>query len=66
DDEPLAPGMVVTVEPWYYNHDRGISVFTEDVILITPGGRENLTGHVPRSPEGLETLMRAQKVGGPW
>ena len=59
DDVPLAPGMVITVEPWYYNHDRGISVFTEDVILITPDGRENLTGHVARTPAGLEALMRA-------
>lgn len=57
-DVPLAPGMVITVEPWYYNHDRGISVFTEDVILITPNGRENLTGHVARTPEALEALMR--------
>ncbi|MEO7158691.1 MAG: Xaa-Pro peptidase family protein, partial [Vicinamibacterales bacterium] len=38
DDAPLAPGMVVTVEPWYYNHDRQVAVFTEDVILITPDG----------------------------
>ncbi|MEZ5285831.1 MAG: M24 family metallopeptidase [Vicinamibacterales bacterium] len=59
DDVPLEPGMIVTVEPWYYNHDRGISVFTEDVILITPDGRENLTGHVARSPDGLEALMQA-------
>lgn len=59
DDVPLAPGMVITVEPWYYNHDRGISVFTEDVILITPDGRENLTGHVARTPAGLEALVRA-------
>lgn len=58
DDVPLAPGMVITVEPWYYNHDRGISVFTEDVILITPDGRDNLTGHVARTPAGLEALMR--------
>jgi Xaa-Pro aminopeptidase len=60
DDVPLAPGMVITVEPWYYNHDRGVSVFTEDVILITPGGRENLTGHVARTPAGLEALMRGR------
>ncbi len=59
DDVPLAPGMVITVEPWYYDHERGVSVFTEDVILITPDGRENLTGHVARTPAGLEALMRA-------
>ncbi len=59
EDERLAPGMVITVEPWYYNHDRQIAVFTEDVILITPDGQENLTGHVARSPEGLEALMRS-------
>ncbi|HUU33594.1 MAG TPA: Xaa-Pro peptidase family protein [Vicinamibacterales bacterium] len=58
DDVPLAPGMVITVEPWYYNHDRGMSVFIEDDILITTGGRENLTGHVARTADGLEALMR--------
>ena len=61
DDVPLAPGMVITVEPWYYNHDRDISVFTEDVILITADGRENLTGHVARTPAGLEALMRTAR-----
>jgi Xaa-Pro aminopeptidase len=61
DDAPLAPGMVITVEPWYYNHPRGISVFTEDVILITADGRENLTAHVARTPSGLEALMRGAR-----
>ena len=60
-DVPLAAGMVITVEPWYYNHDRGISVFTEDVILITPDGRDNLTGHVARTPAELEALMRSAR-----
>ena len=54
---PLAPGIVVTVEPSYYNHHQEIAVFTEDVVLITADGRESLTGHVARSPEGLEALM---------
>ncbi len=61
DDVPLAPGMVVTVEPWYYDHTRGISVFTEDVVLITADGRENLTAHVARTPSGLEALMRGAR-----
>ena len=63
-DVPLAPGMVITVEPWYYNHHQDIAVFTEDVILITPDGRENLTGHIARSPEGLEALMRRGRAAG--
>lgn len=55
---PLEPGMVFTVEPWYYNHDLGISVFTEDVILVTPSGRENLTASLPRGPEALERVVQ--------
>jgi Xaa-Pro aminopeptidase len=55
-DAPLEAGMVITVEPWYYNHDRGIAVFTEDDILITADGAENLTGHLPRTAESLERL----------
>lgn len=57
-DEPLAPGMVFTVEPWYYNHDLAISVFVEDVLLVTPGGVEVLTRSLPRSPEDLERMVR--------
>lgn len=54
----LQPGMVFTVEPWYYNHDEQISVFTEDVILITKDGNEILSKTLPRTPEGLERLMK--------
>ena len=61
-DAPLEPGMVVTVEPWYYNHDRGISVFTEDDVLVTADGNENLTRSLPRTPDGLEQLMRRATV----
>ncbi|NNE69486.1 MAG: M24 family metallopeptidase, partial [Rhodothermales bacterium] len=57
-DIPLAPGMVITVEPWYYNHDEGISVFTEDVVLVTEDGVEVLSAGLPRSPEALEELVR--------
>ena len=53
-DEPLAPGMVLTVEPWYYNHEIGVSVFVEEVVLVTEEGAEVLTAALPRTPEGLE------------
>jgi Xaa-Pro aminopeptidase len=57
-DEPLAAGMVFTVEPWYYNHDLGISVFVEDVILVTADGAQVLTAGLGRTPEQLEAMIR--------
>lgn len=61
-DVPLAPGMVLTVEPWYYNHDRRIAVFTEDVILVTQQGAEVLTAELPRSPAELERMVERPSV----
>jgi Xaa-Pro aminopeptidase len=55
---PQAPGMVFTIEPWYYNHDRGVATFIEDVLPATPGGVEVLTRRLPRTPEALERLTR--------
>jgi len=57
-DVPLEEGMVFTVEPWYYNHDLQVSVFVEDVILVTENGAEVLTAQLGRSPEELETMIR--------
>tara|TARA_R110002074_G_scaffold161480_11_gene319570 strand:- start:45395 stop:46750 length:1356 start_codon:yes stop_codon:yes gene_type:complete len=54
----LKLGMVFTVEPWYYNHDENISVFTEDMIVITKDGCEVLSSDLPRTPEDLEALMK--------
>lgn len=56
-DVPLEPGMIFTVEPWYYNHDKGISVFTEDEVLVTENGVEVLTKTLPRKPEDLEKMV---------
>ena len=55
-DAPLRPGMVFTVEPWYYNHDEDLAVFVEDVILVTETGHENLTAALPRDIESLEAM----------
>lgn len=57
-DAPLQAGMVFTVEPWYYNHDKGLSVFTEDVILVTDNGCEVLSKGLPRTPDDLESIMK--------
>lgn len=54
----LQPGMIFTVEPWYYNHDEQISVFTEDVILVTEKGCEVLSKNLPRTAQDLEKLMK--------
>ena len=59
-DAVLAPGMVFTVEPIYYNHDEKIAVFVEDVVLVTDDGAEVLTALLPRSTEGLEKLMETE------
>jgi Xaa-Pro aminopeptidase len=56
-DAPLAPGMIFTVEPWYYNHDTDVAVFVEDEVLVTEDGAEVLTTQLPRTPEELERLV---------
>ncbi|MEM7414454.1 MAG: M24 family metallopeptidase [Gemmatimonadota bacterium] len=57
-NEPLEPGMVFTVEPWYYNHDLQIAVFVEDVVLVTEDGAEILTRALARTPDEIEAVMR--------
>ena len=63
---PLEPGMVLTVEPGIYipvDSDavpeafRGLGVRIEDDVLVTPDGRENLTGELPSAPDEVEALM---------
>ncbi len=56
-DEPLQPGIIFTVEPWYYNHDDQISVFIEDAVLVTETGAEVLSDDLPRRPEELAKLV---------
>ena len=56
-DEPLAPGMIFTIEPWYYNHEIGVSVFVEEVVLVTEDGVEVLTSGLPRDPAQLEGMV---------
>ena len=54
---PLAPGMVLTVEPGIYLVDEGLGIRIEDVVLVTEAGSELLSTGVPRTAEGVEREM---------
>lgn len=63
---PLEPGMVLTVEPGLYlNPDvgpvpdalRNIGVRIEDDVLITPDGRDVLSGAIPSDPAAIEEIV---------
>jgi Xaa-Pro aminopeptidase len=65
----LEPGMVLTVEPGLYfravegeedSPFAGTGVRLEDDVLVTAGGRDNLTGSIPTDPDEVEALL----VGG--
>jgi Xaa-Pro aminopeptidase len=66
-DGPLAPGMVLTVEPglYFHAHDltvppelRGIGVRIEDDLLVTSSGAEILSAALPITASGLEDWLR--------
>lgn len=68
----LEPGMVFTIEPGLYIRPddkevaarwRGIGIRTEDNLLITDDGHENITGALERSAEAVEAFMAAARAG---
>jgi Xaa-Pro aminopeptidase len=65
---PLAPGMVLTVEPGLYvapdapgvpDEFRGLGIRIEDDILVTTDGHEVLTRAIPKEVADLEALTAA-------
>jgi Xaa-Pro aminopeptidase len=55
---PLAPGVVITVEPGIYLPDSEIGVRIEDDVLVTEDGHRVLSGQIPREREEIEAWMR--------
>ena len=69
ESRPFEPGMVTTIEPGLYvapddeeadARFRGIGVRIEDDVLVTEGGREVLTGGVPKTIEEVEAACQRE------
>jgi Xaa-Pro aminopeptidase len=56
---PLAPGMVVTLEPGVYIPEENLGVRIEDDVLVTETGSKLLSERVPRRPDEVEKIMAA-------
>lgn len=55
--EPLAAGMVITIEPGLYIPEEGIGIRIEDVVLVTETGAKLLSAALPREPDEIEKAM---------
>lgn len=56
---PMAPGMVLTVEPGIYLPKEGFGIRLENDIQITEDGYTDLTSTIPMEVEEIEDLMNA-------
>jgi Xaa-Pro aminopeptidase len=59
--EKFAPGMVITIEPGWYDKDAGYGIRIEDMYLITADGFERLSADAPREIAEVEKAMAARR-----
>lgn len=55
--EPLAAGMVITLEPGIYLPERNLGVRIEDDVLVTATGARYLSDGLPREPDEVERWL---------
>jgi Xaa-Pro aminopeptidase len=56
--EKFAPGMVITIEPGWYDKDAGYGIRIEDTYVITKDGFERLSAGAPREIDEIEKQMK--------
>jgi Xaa-Pro aminopeptidase len=56
-DQPLEPGMVITVEPGIYIPEEGLGIRIEDMVLVTERGAQLLTGGLPKEAAEVERAL---------
>lgn len=56
-EQPLAPGMVITVEPGIYIAEEGLGIRIEDMVLVTERGAQLLTGALPKEAAEVEKAL---------
>jgi Xaa-Pro aminopeptidase len=56
--EPLAAGMVITIEPGIYLPEEGIGIRIEDTLLVTESGAQVLSKSLPKEVEDIEKARR--------
>jgi len=64
-DIPLAPGMVITIEPGIYIPEENLGVRIEDVILVTENGPKVMSADLPREPGEVENALRHRTPAPP-
>jgi Xaa-Pro aminopeptidase len=56
-EEPLQPGMILTVEPGIIDNQRNITIHVEDMILVTEQGHQNLSAAIPIEAPDIERFL---------
>ena len=60
--EPIAEGMVFTVEPGIYIREEKLGIRLENDVLVTKDGQDDLFRDIPVEAEAVEELRNAGKV----